>query len=283
MMIVVAHLKVSGAFRALGALAVEHAHAPFALLVATTRRLPALCRRFWSMTRSASSWRRSCAGVTRALDRDPLPYLVAIATASNCGSVATITGNPQNMVIGALSGISYPVFAAALAPVAAFGLVAVIVVVRLVYARNSRQAAKSSRILRGRIACRAGRQGELRLRRAGGRVLCRRASRESGDSRRRVPASDARDQASPHLSRTRWAAPYPVCRHVRRGCGRGKGAADARSHGDGENPRPRCGLAAFAVHRRALQCREQCPRGPCLEAVYSDARPIPSAPGSLSP
>ena len=37
MMIVVAHLKVSGAFRALGALAVEHAHAPLALLIATTR------------------------------------------------------------------------------------------------------------------------------------------------------------------------------------------------------------------------------------------------------
>ena len=36
MMIVVAHLKVSGAFRALGALAVEHAHAPMALLIATT-------------------------------------------------------------------------------------------------------------------------------------------------------------------------------------------------------------------------------------------------------
>ena len=29
MMIVVAHLKVSGAFRALGALAIEYAHAPF--------------------------------------------------------------------------------------------------------------------------------------------------------------------------------------------------------------------------------------------------------------
>ena len=71
--------------------------------------------------------------MTRALRRDPLPYLVATATASNCGSVATITGNPQNMVIGALSGISYPAFSAALAPVAAFGLVFVVVVVRLVY------------------------------------------------------------------------------------------------------------------------------------------------------
>ncbi|TIU95021.1 MAG: hypothetical protein E5W01_00715, partial [Mesorhizobium sp.] len=36
MMIVVAHLKVSGAFRALGAVAIEHAHAPFMLLVMVT-------------------------------------------------------------------------------------------------------------------------------------------------------------------------------------------------------------------------------------------------------
>ena len=74
--------------------------------------------------------------VVRSLGRNPLPYLVAVATASNCGSVATITGNPQNMVIGTLSRIPYPAFAAALTPVAAFGLVAVIVMVRLVYARE---------------------------------------------------------------------------------------------------------------------------------------------------
>ena len=36
MMIVVAHLKVSGAFRALGGLAIEYAHAPFVLLVIVT-------------------------------------------------------------------------------------------------------------------------------------------------------------------------------------------------------------------------------------------------------
>jgi Na+/H+ antiporter NhaD/arsenite permease-like protein len=132
MMIVVAHLKVSGAFRALGALAVEHAHAPLALLVATTA-LAGVLSAFLVNDAICLVMAPIVVGVTRALRRDPLPYLVATATASNCGSVATITGNPQNMVIGALSGISYPAFAAALAPVAAFGLVLVVVVVRLVY------------------------------------------------------------------------------------------------------------------------------------------------------
>jgi Na+/H+ antiporter NhaD/arsenite permease-like protein len=45
----------------------------------------------------------------------PLPYLLAVAFGSNAGSVATLTGNPQNMIVGTLSGIPYTRFAAALA------------------------------------------------------------------------------------------------------------------------------------------------------------------------
>ena len=36
--------------------------------------------------------------VTR-LQRKPVPYLLGVAMASNAGSVATITGNPQNMIL----------------------------------------------------------------------------------------------------------------------------------------------------------------------------------------
>ena len=42
--------------------------------------------------------------IVRRLKRNPIPYLLAIAMASNVGSVATITGNPQNMIIGELLG-----------------------------------------------------------------------------------------------------------------------------------------------------------------------------------
>src|SRR5437899_7905176 len=47
--------------------------------------------------------------ITRKMNLQPLPYLLAVATASNIGSVATITGNPQNMLIGSFSGIHYRV------------------------------------------------------------------------------------------------------------------------------------------------------------------------------
>ena len=135
MMIVVAHLKVSGAFRALGSLAIEHAHAPLVLLVTITI-LAGVLSAFLVNDAICLVMTPIVMQVVRALGRNPVPYLVATATASNCGSVATITGNPQNMVIGAVSKIAYPDFAAALLPVAAFGLVAVIVVVWLAYRKE---------------------------------------------------------------------------------------------------------------------------------------------------
>jgi Na+/H+ antiporter NhaD/arsenite permease-like protein len=151
MMIVVAHLKVSGAFRGLGALAVEHAHAPTAPLIATTL-LAGLLSAFLVNDAICLVMAPIVVRATRALGRNPLPYLVATATASNCGSVATITGNPQNMVIGALSGISYSSFAATLAPVAAFSLAMVVVVVRLVYrAEFAERTALDPHVLRGRV------------------------------------------------------------------------------------------------------------------------------------
>jgi len=50
--------------------------------------------------------------------------------------VATITGNPQNMLIGSFSGIAYRHFLASLAPVAVAGLALSVVVIFLSYRRE---------------------------------------------------------------------------------------------------------------------------------------------------
>src|SRR5246500_1628097 len=60
--------------------------------------------------------------ITRKMKVQPLPYLLAVATASNIGSVATITGNPQNMLIGSFSGIHFRDLLTNLGPVALVGL-----------------------------------------------------------------------------------------------------------------------------------------------------------------
>ena len=59
---------------------------------------------------------------TRRMGLKPLPYLLAVATSANIGSVATITGNPQNMLIGSFSGLTYRQFMQHLGPVALIGL-----------------------------------------------------------------------------------------------------------------------------------------------------------------
>jgi Na+/H+ antiporter NhaD/arsenite permease-like protein len=125
MMIVVAHLKLSGCFRLVAGWALGHAHSPGVLLAAVTMTTGALSA-FLVNDAVCLVMAPMVAEITRVLRRDPIPYLLATAMASNVGSTATITGNPQNMIIGAASQIPYPAFTAALAPVAIAGLLLVI-------------------------------------------------------------------------------------------------------------------------------------------------------------
>lgn len=71
--------------------------------------------------------------VVTILKRNPIPYLVALATSANVGSVATIVGNPQNMIVGILSKITFTQFALKLTPIALIGLIIIWVVIALVY------------------------------------------------------------------------------------------------------------------------------------------------------
>ncbi len=71
--------------------------------------------------------------LTLALRRNPLPYLVALVTAANIGSVGTITGNPQNMLVGLSSGIHFLDFTLALGPIGVAGLAVAWLVLVLVY------------------------------------------------------------------------------------------------------------------------------------------------------
>ena len=79
--------------------------------------------------------------VTRRMGLKPMAYLLAVATASNIGSVATITGNPQNMLIGSYSGIRYRTFLFHLGPVALAGLLLDWLALWLIYTRRETHAA----------------------------------------------------------------------------------------------------------------------------------------------
>lgn len=135
MMIVVANLRLSGFFRIVTGWAAGKAHHP-ALLLTTVVVTTGILSAFLVNDAICLVMTPIVITLTRALDRNPVPYLIAVALASNVGSTATITGNPQNMIIGNLSGLSYGSFTAALVPVAALGL---LVTILLVLALNPRE------------------------------------------------------------------------------------------------------------------------------------------------
>jgi Na+/H+ antiporter NhaD/arsenite permease-like protein len=68
------------------------------------------------------------------------PYLLALAMSANLGSVATLVGNPQNMIIGHLSHIPFLRFSALLAPVAIAGLAIQYALLRVGFRRTLREA-----------------------------------------------------------------------------------------------------------------------------------------------
>ncbi len=132
MMIVVANLRVSGFFGLVNHWIVGHVRHPLVLLVAVIL-VSGLLSAFLVNDAICLVMTPLVLDVVERLKRNPLPYLLAIAMASNIGSVATITGNPQNIIIGSLSGIPYAAFAAALAPVAAFGLIVTFLLIAVVH------------------------------------------------------------------------------------------------------------------------------------------------------
>ena len=137
MMIVVANLRISGFFTVVSAWVVEHAHRPIILLAGIVA-VGGVFSAFFVNDTMCLVLTPLVLEITRRLGRRPVPYLLAVAMGSNIGSVATITGNPQNMMIGSFSRIPYRAFAAALAPVAAVGLVLAVAVIAVVYREEFR-------------------------------------------------------------------------------------------------------------------------------------------------
>jgi Na+/H+ antiporter NhaD/arsenite permease-like protein len=130
MMIVVANLRPSGFFAVANEWVAERARGPFVLLCAVVVTSGVF---FAFLVNDAICLVLAppILELTLALGRWPVPYLLAVAMASNVGSTATIAGNPQNIMIGSFSQIPYAKFALALAPVALVGLVVTVVLVAL--------------------------------------------------------------------------------------------------------------------------------------------------------
>jgi Na+/H+ antiporter NhaD/arsenite permease-like protein len=131
-MIVVANLRLSGFFSLAAAWLMRRARRPFTLLAAVVA-ISGICSAFLVNDAICLIFSPLVLELTISLGRNPTPYLLAVAMASNVGSTATITGNPQNILIGTFSQLPYVKFALTLAPIAAAGLVVTILLIAVIY------------------------------------------------------------------------------------------------------------------------------------------------------
>ncbi|MCL4857975.1 MAG: anion transporter [Caldilineaceae bacterium] len=135
MMILNANLRRAGFFQLVANGVVHWAQSPRQLLALLIVSAGALSAIFLNDT-IVLVFTPLVLAICRSLDQRPIPYLVALATATNVGSVATITGNPQNMIIGIASAIPFVQFTANLAPAALGGMVVIWLVIVIVYRRD---------------------------------------------------------------------------------------------------------------------------------------------------
>lgn len=135
MMIINGNLRISGFFKIISSRIIRFAKTPSQLLVLTIWPSGILSAFFLNDT-IVIIFTPLIIEITLSLKRNPIPYLIGLVTAANIGSSATIIGNPQNMIIGISSGISFSRYALYQTPVSIVGLMIVWGVIILIYRKE---------------------------------------------------------------------------------------------------------------------------------------------------
>jgi Na+/H+ antiporter NhaD/arsenite permease-like protein len=143
MMLVVANLRVSGAFALFARVMLGWAHSGYGILAMTIAAAGILAAFFINDV--------VCIALTplildaaAAAELDPVPLLMGVATAANIGSAATITGNPQNMIVAGFAHLSYAPFMLRLAPAAIVGLIVDYALIVVIYRARISHAHQSA-------------------------------------------------------------------------------------------------------------------------------------------
>ncbi|MFA4836504.1 MAG: SLC13 family permease, partial [Dehalococcoidia bacterium] len=139
MMILVSALKAAGFFHLLAIKSLALAGTPRSLLILVIVAT-AISSAFFVNDAVVLLFTPIVIQTCRARKVNPVPYLIAEAMASNIGSAATIVGNPQNMLIGTTSGISFGRFFLHLLPVSAVSTVVLIIVIYRFYGKRFKQS-----------------------------------------------------------------------------------------------------------------------------------------------
>jgi len=135
MMIVIATLELDGFFAFIAQKTISFSKTPLQLLWIITFTT-GIASAFLVNDAVVLMFTPIIISICRSAKLDPKPYLIAEILASNVGSAMTITGNPQNMLIGIYSGIPYLYFLLHLLPVSIIGMIVIVLCIKRMYAQT---------------------------------------------------------------------------------------------------------------------------------------------------
>ena len=132
MMIIISVLQLDGFFSLIAEKTLSWSKTPLKLLIIITF-VTGIASAFLVNDAVVLLFTPVIIAICRASSLNPVPYLIAEILSANIGSAMTITGNPQNMLIGISSGIDYATFFYKLLPVSLLGMALIVVMVRWFY------------------------------------------------------------------------------------------------------------------------------------------------------
>jgi Na+/H+ antiporter NhaD/arsenite permease-like protein len=135
LMIVAAQFGIAGVFEATARRIAELADRPYRLLVAIIGVSAVLSAGLANDIIVFAMTPLLCSGL-RTRGVNPVPYLVALAAGANAGSAATLIGNPQNILIGQMTGLGFWHYAAVATPVSIATLAVIYGVIAFLWRRE---------------------------------------------------------------------------------------------------------------------------------------------------
>ncbi len=135
MMIIVSTLKFEGFFSLIASKTISYSHSRNKLLIIIVF-ITGIASAFLVNDAVVLLFTPIIISICRKTKLNPIPYLIAEILSSNIGSAMTITGNPQNMLIGISSNISYLDFLIKLLPISIIGMIIIVFIVKLFYRKH---------------------------------------------------------------------------------------------------------------------------------------------------
>ncbi len=135
MMIININLRLAGFFNIITNKVITFSKTPKQLLIILTYSSGILSSLFLNDT-IVIMFTPMIVEIVLQLKRNPIPYLIALATSANIGSAATIVGNPQNMIIGVQSAIPFSEFMLYMFPISLICLSIIVIVISIIYKKE---------------------------------------------------------------------------------------------------------------------------------------------------